>query len=119
MGQAPRGDCSLPGTIPFPDAEPVPLTEARRTGLAAWVTGVKGLLPGDGPCLGRGGPLTLECESRLGALSDEAGPQPASPARSIRFRSIARHDCDGDMPLDLSGVAVRPDRERPARGCRG
>ena len=38
---------------------------------------------------------TLAFGPRLGALSDEAGPQPASPARSIRLRSIARDDRDG------------------------
>ena len=38
---------------------------------------------GDGPCLDRGGPPTLARDSRFSALSDAAGPQPASPAKSI------------------------------------
>jgi len=81
---------SPPGTVPVPDTEPAPFTEARGIGLAAWVTGVNGLLPGDEPCLDRDGPSRLTRDSRLGTLSDEAGPQPASPARSIRLRSSAR-----------------------------
>jgi hypothetical protein len=73
---------SPPGTVPVPDAEPVPFTEPRGTGLAARVTGANGSLRGDGPCLDRGGPPTLARDSTLGALSDEAGPQPASPTSS-------------------------------------
>jgi hypothetical protein len=83
---------SPPGTVPFPDAEPVPLTEARDTGLAA---GVNASLRDDGLCLGRDDSSTLARDSRLGALSNEAGPHPASPARSIRLRSSARDDRDG------------------------
>ena len=49
-------ELSPPGTVPVPDAEPVPFPEARGTGLAVWVTGVRGLLPGDGPCFERGRP---------------------------------------------------------------
>jgi len=93
---------SPPGTIPVPAAEPVPLTEARDRGIAAWVNES---LRGDGPCLERGGPSTLARDSRLGALSDEAGPQPASPARSIRLRSIVRHDRDRRIFSGLSGGA--------------
>jgi hypothetical protein len=107
---------SPPATIPVPDDSPGPLTETRGTGLAAWVTGIKGLLPGDGPCLETDGPLTLAFGPRFGALSDEAGPQPASPARSIRLRKSARHDRDGRMSLDHSDFAAMRDRERSARG---
>jgi hypothetical protein len=89
-------------------------------GLAA---GVNGSLRGDGPCLERGGPLTLARDSRLGALSDEAGPQPASPARNIRLRSSARrghnrrrHGRDGLMSLGLSDGAGEGDREQSTRG---
>ena len=51
-------------------------------------------------------PLTLARDSRLGALSDEAGPQPASPARNIRLRNSARHGRDGRIYSDLSGDEV-------------
>jgi hypothetical protein len=102
---------SPPGTVPVPEAEPVPFPGARDTGLAAWVTGVNGLLPGDGLCLESGGLLTLARDSRLDALSDEAGPQPASPARSIRLRSSTRcglsrrwHGRNGCMASNLSRV---------------
>lgn len=100
---------SPPRTIPFPDAEPVPLTEARGTELAARVNGS---LRGDGLCSGRGGPPALARGPRFGALSDEAGPQPASPARSIRLMNGARRGYsrrrrgrDGCMSSNLSGDA--------------
>ena len=86
-GTGPAWGLSPPGTVPLPDAEPVPFTEARGTGLAAVV---KGSLRGNGLCLDRDSPSGLARGSRLGALSDEAGPQPASPARSSRLRSSTR-----------------------------
>ena len=74
------------------------------------------MLPGNGLCLETDGPPTLARDSRLGALSDEAGPQPASPARSIRLTSSPRrghsrhrHGRNGRMSSGLSGGAV--DRE--------
>ena len=78
---------SPPGTVPVPDMEPVPFSEARGVGLAAEVNAS---LFGDGPCLDMSGPLTLARSSRLDALSDEAGPQPASPTRSSRLRNSPR-----------------------------
>jgi len=84
--------------------------EARGKGLAA---GVIGSLPGDAPCLDRGGPPTLARGSRFGAWSDEAGPQPDSPVRSIGPRSQARrghsrrtHGRDGRVSSALSGNVV-------------
>jgi hypothetical protein len=69
-------------------------------------------LRGDGPCLEKGGPPTLTRDSTLGGLSDVAGPQLASPAKSIKLRSSARRghsrhrqDRDGRMSSDLSGGA--------------
>ena len=76
---------SPPGTLPVPDDESVPLTETRGTGLAAGVTGVNGLLPGDGPCVERGSPPMPARDSRFGALSDEGGPHPANPVRNTRL----------------------------------
>jgi hypothetical protein len=70
---------SPPGTGPFPDTAPISFPEARGTELAAWVTGVNGSLRGEGPGLERVDPPTLARDSRLGALSDETGPQPVSP----------------------------------------
>jgi hypothetical protein len=100
---------SPPGTVPVPAAAPGPFTKARGTGLAAEVNGS---LRGDGPCLDRSGPPTLALGPRFGALSDEAGPQPASPARSVRLRSSVRcehsrrrHGRDGCIASDLSGGA--------------
>ena len=90
-------------TVSFPDGIPGLSPEARGTGLAAGVTGVNGLLPGDGPCLDRGGPPTLARDPRLGALSDEVCPQPVSPVRNIRLRSSARYNRDGRMSSDRSG----------------
>jgi hypothetical protein len=78
---------SPPGTVPVPDTEPVPFIEARDTGLAA---GVNGSLRGDGPCLDRDGPPTLAFGPRLGALSDEAGPQPASPTSSEQLAATSQ-----------------------------
>ena len=51
--------------------------------------------------LGQDDPSTLALGPRFGALSDEAGPQPASPARNSRLRGIAIHSRDGRMSLDL------------------
>ena len=56
--------------------------------------------------------VTLARESRLGALSDEAGPQPDSPARSIRLRSSTRYDRDELISSDLLGSVAMGDRER-------
>ena len=69
-----------------PDVAPAILTGARGTGFAV---GVNGSLRGDGLCSDGGGPATLARGPRFDALSDEAGPQPDSPARSIRLRSSA------------------------------
>ncbi len=90
-----------PGTVSFPDAATVSFPEVRGPGLEARVAEVNGLLPGDGLCLETDGPPTLPLGPRLGELSDEAGPQPATAVRSIRLRSIPRHDRDGPMSLDL------------------
>ena len=103
-----------PGTLPFPDIEPVPFSEAGGRGLAVGViaAGVNGSLRGNGLCWDWGGPPALARAPRFGALSDEAGPQPASPARSIRLMSGTRcgpsrlrHDRDGPMSSGLSGDA--------------
>jgi hypothetical protein len=67
------------GAVPVPDAAPVPLTEARDTGLA---DGVNTSLGSDGSCLEKDGPFTFAFGPRFDTLSDEAGPQPAIPARS-------------------------------------
>jgi hypothetical protein len=96
---------SPPETVPVPDAEPFPFPEARGAGLASVVAGMNESLRGDEPCLDRDDPSTLALGPRFGALSDEAGPQPASPARNSRLRGIARHSRDGRMSLDLSGGA--------------
>jgi len=79
---------SPPGTVPVPAAASVPFTKARDTGLAA---GVNASLRGDRPCLERDGPLTLARDSRLGGLSEAAGPQPASPTSSEE-RTAKRSD---------------------------
>jgi len=89
------------------------LTEARDEGLDA---GGDASLRGDGPCLDRDGPLTLARGPRFGALSDAAGPQLASPPRTIRLRDIARHSRDERMSPDLSGDAAMGDWEQSARG---
>ena len=94
-----------PGTIPFPATLSVLFPETRGTGAAAWVTGVNGLLPDDGPWLEGGSAPTLARDSRLGVLSGEAYPQPASAIRSIRLRNSAGHDRDGRMFSDRSGGA--------------
>jgi len=79
------------------------LTEARDEGLDA---GGDASLRGDEPCLDKGGsPMLVFCP-RFGALSDEAGPQPVHPARSIRLESSARYDCDRGMPSDLFGIKL-------------
>src|SRR5882762_8867255 len=64
------------GTVPVPASAPVPFTKAKGKGLAA---GVNPSLREDESCLDRDGPPMLARNSLLGALSDEAGPQPASP----------------------------------------
>ena len=103
-------ELSPPGTVPIPDVEPVPLTEAMGTGLSAWMAGVDELLLDDHGFDDAAGPLALARDSRFGALSDEAGPQPASPARTTRLRSNLRrgssrfgYGCDGGMSSGLSG----------------
>ncbi len=87
------------------------------------VTGVAELLPNDGPCLDRGSLSMLECESRLGDLSEIGCPQPASPAGNIRFRSSAVHDrWERDACLllfELAGIRrgislSEPNRREPA-----
>ena len=102
-------------TVSFPDGIPGLSPEARGTGLAAGVTGVYGLLPGDGPCVDRGCPPTLARDPRLSALSDEVCPQLASPARSSRLRRRVRLDCDKSMPSDLLDAAAMKNRERSAQ----
>ncbi|OAI45173.1 hypothetical protein AYO43_01840 [Nitrospira sp. SCGC AG-212-E16] len=84
------------------------MTEAKDTGLAAWVAGVDELLLGDALCLDTAGPLTLARDSRFGALSDEAGPQLTSPAKSTTLKSSlmrggsrCRYVCDGGMSSDV------------------
>jgi hypothetical protein len=72
-------------------------------GFAGRVTGVNGLLPGDGPCLEREGPPTLARDPRFGALSDDVCPQPDNPVKSIRLRDSIRHDRDGDIFSNRSG----------------
>ena len=80
----------------FPGREPFLLSEARGSGLAV---------------------VELAAEARRSvredALSDEAGPQPASPARSIRLMGSARHEQTGSsdgldrrIPSGLSGDVV-------------
>ena len=104
-----------PGTVPFPDAEPVSFPEARGAGVAAWVTGVNGLLPGIGPCLERGGPPTLARDSRLGALSDEAGPQPASPTSSEQPAATSQQRRSNSQEIESLGcslLAIRFTRDR-------
>lgn len=95
------------GTVPISDAEPVPFPKARGVGLANSVTGVDELLRGDGLCLERDGPSSLARGGRLGALSEEGGPQLASQARSIKLRRSARYDRDGRISSDRSGGAQR------------
>ena len=73
------------------DAEPIPLPKTSGIGLA-WLTGVYGLSPDDGLCLDLSGPLMPARDSRSGALSDEAGPQPVSPTKSVRVRTRVRYD---------------------------
>jgi len=72
-------------------------------GLAA---GANPSLRRDEPCVDREGPPALARNSRLGALSEAAGPQPLSTTSSIRLRSIARHGRDGDISLDIFGVQL-------------
>jgi len=76
------------------------------------------LLLGDAFCFAAAGPFTLARGPRFGALSDEAGPQPASPARSTRLRSIARYERDRCISSDRSRGTVMGDEERSTPGCR-
>jgi hypothetical protein len=81
------------------------------------------LSPGDGVCLERGALLPLARDSWPGALSDEAGPQPASPARITRLMSSlkrrgSRDGCDAGISSDLSDGVVMGDEERSTPGCR-
>jgi hypothetical protein len=94
---------SPPGTVPVPEAEPVPLTEARGKGLAAWVNAS---LRGDGPCVDRDGPSTLARDSRLGALSDEAGPQPASPTSSEQTTATSQQRRANSQELRSLGCSL-------------
>ena len=77
------------------------MTEASGTGLAI---AVNASLRGDEFCVGGNDPSMLALNPRFGTLSDEAGPQPAIPGRSIRLRKIVRYDRDGDISSDLFGV---------------
>ena len=80
------------GAVPFPGREPVPFSETRGAGLAVVVLAAeaKGSVRGDWFFWDEGGSPRLARGPRVGALSDEAGPQPASPARSIRLMSSIR-----------------------------
>jgi hypothetical protein len=52
-------------------------------------------LRAEGLCaVDKDGSPTLARDTMFGALSEEAGPQAASPARSIKLRSIARQERD-------------------------
>ena len=80
------------------------MIEARDTELAVLLTGVNGSLPGDELIWETDGPPKLKLGPRFGALSEEAGPQPASPARSTKLRSNVergddrcRHGCSKCM----------------------
>ena len=97
---------SAPGIIPFPDAAAGSFPEVRDSELAAGVAEATRSVPGDGPCLGRGCSPAPARAPRFDVLSDEACPQPARPVRNTRLRSIAMHDRDKCMFVDLS-VAQR------------
>jgi hypothetical protein len=88
------------------------------SGLAALVAGVDELLLGDALCFAAAGPFTLARGSRFGGLSDEAGPQLASPARSTRLRNITRYERDRCISSDRSRGMVMGDEERSTPGCR-
>lgn len=89
------GPCP-PGAVPFPEARPTSLPDATGTEVAAWVTGGISLLLGNELCLERAASLPLARDTEFGELSDDAGPQLASPARNIRLRSGVRHDLSRD-----------------------
>ena len=75
------------GMVSFPAAVPDKFPKVRDTGFGA---GVNELLLGNGSCLGRNGVPTFARDPMFCVLSDEVCPQPASPVRSIRLRSITR-----------------------------
>ena len=104
-----------PGTVFFSGTEPVPFSEARGAGLAVSepVAKAKGSVRGDGFFWDEGSSPTLARGPRVGALSDDADPQPASPARSSRLmsrvrrgRTRSRDGCDGRMTSGLSGDPI-------------
>ena len=86
FGDGTGGSGELFFPVSPPDVAPVILNGARGAGFAI---GVNGSLRGDGLCSDGGGPTMLARGPRFGVLSDEAGPQPDSPAKSIRLRSSA------------------------------
>ena len=105
---------SPPETVPSPGRGPVPFFDARAAGFAVGglAAEAKGSVRGDGFFWDEGGPPRLARGPRVGALSDDADPQPASPARSIRLMSNVRRGQtrsrggrDGRMPSALSGDA--------------
>ena len=104
---------SPPETLPSPGTEPVPFSEPRRKGLAVAerAAEAKWFVRGGGFFWDEGGSPRLAGGPRVGALSDEADPQPASPARSIRLMSSARNGKTGSwdgrdrrMPLAFQGM---------------
>ena len=84
---APASRLSPPVSPPFPGAGPVVFPEARDTGFPFAATGAMESLSGDEPCVEMDDSLTFTRCPRFDMLSEDAGPQPASPARRIRFRT--------------------------------
>ena len=79
------------------------------------MTGVTAPLRGDGPGLKMDGPPTLARDSLLGALSDEAGPQPASPTSSEQPAATSQQrgaNSKKIRALDCSLLTIRFTRDR-------
>ena len=101
--------------VPFPGTEPVPFSEASGTRFAVveLAAEAKGSVRGGGFFWDEDDSPRLARDPRVGALSDEADPQPASPARDIRLMSSIRGGQTGSrdgrdkrMPSGLSLVRL-------------
>lgn len=102
-------------TVLLPGIDPVPFSKASGTGLAIadGAGEAKGSVRGGWFFWDEGSSVKLARGSRVAVLSDEADPQPASPARIKRLIGSARDEQtatkggrDGRMPSDLSGGVI-------------
>ena len=101
--------------VPFPGTEPVPFSEASGTrfAVAELAAEAKGSVRGGGFFWDEDDSPRLTRGPRVGALSDETGPQPVNPVRSTRLMSSIRRGQTGSrdgrdkrMPSGLSLVRL-------------